>query len=130
MTYRFECEKCKFKFSFESELSDINDFKKEMGGIKCPKCLDVWGEKNAKINHIMAVSRDQKMSKEKLRKANREASIEAEKRASEFRANNPNQNVAVQRSSNMGAPTKYGSAVETVPKNVIDSLKEKAIPND
>ena len=130
MTHSFKCNKCKFRFSFDSKIADINDFAKDMNGVKCPKCLDVWGEKNSNIEHLIPVAEKRPPSKDKLRKANLEASINAEKRAAEFRASNPNPNVSIQRSGNMGAPTKYGSAVETVPKSVVDSLKEKAMPND
>jgi hypothetical protein len=128
--HEFECCKCKLKFSFSSEESDINKFSKLMDGIKCPKCGDVWGVGGAEIIHVMNVPTTV-ASRKSRGKENLDRSREAHAQAARYRqeVGSPEM-VDVSRRSSMGAPSRYGGAVEKVPKSVIESLEKQAMPDN
>jgi DNA-directed RNA polymerase subunit RPC12/RpoP len=127
-THSFKCNPCSFTFSFESEEADVQKFRKEMNGIKCPKCGKVWGEPGANITHefnppTMTPTRDL----EKLRKANRDASGEAAIMASKYASANPIKTEVISRPEGMKT-SRFGNSSEVVPSSVMESLKNKAIP--
>lgn len=128
----FECLDCKFKFSYQSEISDVNKFKDSLArGVRCPKCDKEWGSKEGNIQIILNVSAGSGKSLEARRRENRERSFEAIKQARAFQdAGGGPEMVDVQRRGSMGAPTQFGRNTERVPKSVIDSLKGKALPNE
>jgi len=127
--HRFICKDDNFKFSFDSEENDVNKFAKELGGVKCPKCGKVWGEKNSNIeNDIQRFG--QAKTLEARRKENKERSQQAIEMANDARRKNPEKNIQIKRHSNLGSPTNYGRAVESVPEGVVESLKKKAISNE
>jgi hypothetical protein len=67
--------------------------------------------------------------KSKLRKENRDRSIEASLAAAKLAQINPQNIVNISRPKGFGA-SKFGNQSETVPVSVIESLKERAIPRE
>lgn len=126
--HNFKCNKCKLTFGFDTELSDINRFKKKLKrGVRCPECDDQWGEPGSNITHelpVPAKTRDI----EKLRRANREASAEANAAAARHMSETgaPEMvNVNRPKGGKMVGSVMPGKAVERVPKSVVDSLQFK-----
>lgn len=130
--HNFKCLDCSFKFGVESEIGDVVKLSKEIS-IRCPKCDKKWGDKKAKIEHQLAVAgMGAAMTKDrrrKLRKENVERSTMAIRQAAEFQTQHQEETVEVKRPAHAGAPTQTGPASVRVPKKVIESLEQKAMPN-
>lgn len=128
--HNFRCNDCQIKFSFESEISDVNVFAKSFpNGIKCPKCEKVWGS-GANITHEFVAPLLVQSLKARGNE-NLERSKMAHEMAARYREEHGDTRMTeVKRSSTMGAPTMFGGAVERVPESVVKSLEDKAIPNE
>lgn len=130
--HNFNCRKCNITFGFDSDLSDINRFKKKLKrGVRCPQCDDEWGSKNSNIMHELP-HRDKTKDIEKLRKENIRHSQAAGVMAAKYAAEvGTPEMVSVKRPQGGRSVGNImpGAAVEQVPKSVIDSLKSKANPS-
>ena len=123
--HNFKCNKCKLTFGFDTDLADINRFKKKLKrGIRCPECDDQWGKQGSNIvQEIQAPSKTRDI--EKLRRANAQASADAKAAAAKYagQVGMPKM-VDVKRPSrgaNVGVIP--GKDIERVPKSVVDSLQ-------
>ncbi len=129
-SHNFHCLKCKQKFSIESKEESSNKVGATLKrGVRCPQCDDKWGDSKSKIEIVVPIpaSRKPKRSKEEMRKINAEKSAEATKQAAEFSQSHGTEKISIARNKNMGGPSRYGGAVEQVPKNVVDSISGKIV---
>ena len=123
--HSFKCGKCNLSFSIESEEENVNEMKKSLKrGVRCPKCDDEWGNKDSDIIQDLGMlpTRNDKKTKESLRRENAERSSEAQRAALEFARQNPNgEMVEISKPRGMQT-TQYGQSVERVPKSVVDRI--------
>lgn len=115
--HNFRCRDCKHKWSIEIAEVDVNKVFPNF----CPNC----GAKksDAKLEWVFTPPII-KNEKEKIRKINREASRDALGMAMEQQAITPKEEmVTIERPE--GASSRYGNATETVPKRIVDTLKER-----
>jgi len=124
-TYHFFCKKCKIKFSVEAESKHTNKLNDEFKrGIRCPKCDEKWGEGKIELEMNVGSVRNDKKSLDQRRKENAERSAMAEAMAIKARAEQGEQMTQISKPKNF-QKSKYGGQSESVPKNVIESLKNK-----
>ncbi len=126
--HNFRCNKDKLTFGFDSDLADINRFKKKLKrGVRCPECDDEWGAKGSNITHELPF-RDKTKDKEKLRRTNIQASSDAKVMAAKYAAGvGTPEMVNVKRPKDSRNPGNItpGAPVERLPKSVVDSLQFK-----
>ncbi len=131
----FKCNKCKLTFGFDSDIADINRFKKKLKrGVRCPECDDKWGEVDSNITQVLAVS-GKARDIEKLRRSNAQASSDAKASAAKYASEvGTPEMVQVKRPKDgkMLGNVMPGKAVESIPKSAIDSLiyKQGIDPKD
>jgi len=118
-THKFNCLKCKLNFSFDSDKSDIKEAIKDIPA-RCPKCLDIWGEKGSNIEHQFVLPSMQR-TMEIRRKDNIEATKYAKMQAAQY--------AATQTPEREKSITLEGKT-EVVPERVIENINQKLIDSN
>lgn len=121
-THKFKCLDCKIGFGIDSEEQDATKAVKEIPA-RCPKCMKVWGEKDAKIDLQMNVgSMSGSKTESQLnqqRRDNRASSNDAKKEAREYSQSMQREEmVTVQDPEGKKPP-------QQVPKKMVEGLTEK-----
>jgi uncharacterized C2H2 Zn-finger protein len=129
----FHCKDCKMNFEIESEQRNPATLNKELTrGIRCPKCDKLWRADGSRIVNQASMAQRKIKTIEERRKDNVKRSEQAIQQAAIHREAHKGEDemVNLQRPAGMGAPTKFGRATESVPKSVVDSLEDRAAPNE
>jgi len=114
--FPFYCLDCKVKFSMESEYTDINKATKEVPA-RCPKCMKVWGERDARIESRLDVP-SMETDIETKRKRNAQATRDAQLQAQDYARRMPREEMVRVQDPDGRRGDEY------VPKELVETIKK------